>query len=195
MNYFKLQELKNKLYFNIQDVAGLLDITDDSAKVQCSRYYQKGLFLRLKRNFYILKSKWDELETSDFFKITNVLQVPSYISFMTALTFYEVSTQVQRNYFESACIKRTKKYEINEASFNYYILKPDYYFGFTKADNIFIAQKEKALIDCIYMYINGKYKFDMSSIDISKISQNKLKKLLKKYPDKIAAKVKKICGI
>ena len=55
----------------------------------------------------------------DFFKISNILQVPSYISLMTALSYYEITTQVQREVIESVCVKRTLKKTIENTEFNF----------------------------------------------------------------------------
>ena len=80
-------------------MADILGIKPTSAIVLCARYVRKGLFLRLKKDLYVLKEKWHESSSSDYYRISNILQVPSYISLMTALSFYEVNTQVQRGFF------------------------------------------------------------------------------------------------
>ena len=132
-----------------QDV---LNIKVESARVLCSRYVKKGIFIRPKKGFYILASKWEHLTMENFYKISNFLQVPSYISFMTALSKYEVTTQVQRNFFESASLKRTKHIEVKDVTFHFYKLNKKYYFDFVKKDHVFIASKEKALLDSLYLW-------------------------------------------
>jgi predicted transcriptional regulator of viral defense system len=195
VRYFELREIGNLLYFSTQDVAQILGIKPSSAVVLCARYVKKGLFLRLKKDLYILRERWQRNSLSDFFQIANILQVPSYISLMTALSFYEVTTQVQRGYFESVCIKRTKKIEIEDATFNFYKLKRSLYFDFIKQGNFFIAKKEKAFLDTVYLYSFGKYVFDIDSVDMSKFDLKRIKKLLKFYPEKTKMVVEKICRI
>ncbi len=107
MRYLELKKLKERLYFTVEDLQELLGIATGSARNLCSRYSQKGLFVRLKNNLYILEEKWSNLTREEFYKISNILQVPSYISFMSALAFYEVTTQVQRDFFENASLKRS----------------------------------------------------------------------------------------
>ena len=46
------------------------------------------------------------------FIIANIYQVPSYISLMTALDYYEITTQMQRDFIESVILKRTVTKEI-----------------------------------------------------------------------------------
>ncbi len=194
MNYDKIRKLRDRLYFRVEDVADLLDIKYNSARVVCSRYVQKGYFVTFKNNFYILRENWDKFNKDELFKISNLLQVPSYISFMTALSYYDVSTQVQQNFFESACWRRTKSYEFEERVFNYYIIKKDYYFGFENYNGIFIAQKEKALIDSFYLYAYQKYKFDIDSIDFDKLNKKNLKELMRPYPERVKELIKQYAG-
>lgn len=195
MKYLKLKALESSLYFTSQDVAELLGIKHASAVVLSARYVKKGLFVRLKKDLYVMKERWQRNSLSEYFQTANILQVPSYISLMTALSFYEITTQVQREFFESVCIKRTSKYEIDGVLFNYFKLNKELYFDFTKQGDFFIATKEKALLDAVYLYSFGKYTFDVSSMDISKIDLKRLKKLLIKYTERTKRAVEKICKI
>jgi len=190
-----LTQLSRKLYFTVSDLANIFRIKLNSAKVMASRYAKNGIFFRLKKDFYVLNQNWQNYTTDDFFKLANLIQVPSYISFMTALNFYEITTQVQRNFFESAAQKRTIKYDIKGTQFVYYKMKKEYYFDFNKQNDIFIATKEKALVDLIYLYSFGKYKLDLASIDFTKLDQTKIRKIIKQYPSKTKAIMKKLCKI
>jgi predicted transcriptional regulator of viral defense system len=182
MKYLKLKELKERIYFTTRDVAELLGIKKESAKVLCYRYTENGLFVRLKKDLYILREKWDILNVEEKFKIANILLVPSYISLMTALSYYQITTQIQREFYESITKKRKKIYSIENSDYHYFKVKSEFYFGFKKIDNIFIAEKEKAFVDCIYLYSIGKYKFDIFSIDFKKLEKRKIEEILKTYP-------------
>jgi predicted transcriptional regulator of viral defense system len=195
MKYLELRALESRLFFTSQDVANLLGIKPSSAIVLCARYVKNGLFIRLKKDFYVMKERWQRNFTSEYFQIANILQVPSYISLMTALSFYEVTTQVQREFFESVCIKRKAKYEVDGVLFNFYKLKRELYFDFIKQGDFFIATKEKALLDAIYLYSFGKYSFDVSSINMTKIDLKKIKKLQRKYPKRTKRAFERICKI
>lgn len=195
MNYLKLQKLKSKLYFTIEDMADILNIKPESARVLASRYVKGGIFLRLKNNLYVLEQNWDASSRDYFLRISNFLQVPSYISFMSALSIYEVTTQVQRNFFESASLKRSRRFEVRGAVFNFYKLKKEYYFGFVKKEDIFIATKEKAFIDALYLYSFGKYRIDFDSLDLDKLDKAKVKNLLKAFPRKTSNIAKRLCKI
>lgn len=193
--YSKFKKLRERLIFTLEDLEDLVGIRHESARVLCTRYVRNGLFIRLKRNLYISDERWNNLSREDLLRISNLLQVPSYISFITALSIYEATTQVQRGFFESASLRRSVSFEKEGMVFNYYKLKRQYYFDFVKKDDIFIATKEKAFLDAVYLYSFGKYKIDFSSLDLDKLDKNRIKKLLKLYPEKTRGIVKKICRI
>jgi len=183
MKYNDIKKI-NKLYFAYQDVAKILSISEDSSRVLCSRYVKQKYFIRLKRNFYILKERWDNITLSQRLELANILQVPSYISLMTALSFYEYTTQVQQKFVESISLYRTFTKNIEGIVFNYSKIKNNFYFGFTKKDNIFIASPEKAFIDSLYLNYLGKYNLDLSSLSLEKINKEVCENILKRYPSK-----------
>jgi predicted transcriptional regulator of viral defense system len=194
-NIEKLQELSRNAYFTLDDVAQTLGLQPDSARVFCSRYVKNGLLVRLRNNLYTTSWKWENLTRNDFFIIANILQVPSYISLMSALAYYEVTTQAQQDYQESIGQKRTIVYNVRQAVFSYVKMQRPYYNGFVKTEGFFIATKEKAFLDVAYLYSFGKYRFDADSLDLKKLDFNKLKSMIKKYPQKTKDTVKRLCGI
>jgi predicted transcriptional regulator of viral defense system len=195
MTYEQIKQLNSKLYFTLTDVIGLLGIKRGSAQVLCSRYAREGRFLRLKNDFYITPQKWDSLTRDDLLKVCNFLQVPSYISCITALWVYGITTQVPRNFYESISLKRSKRFEANQTQFNYYKFKKELYFDFIKKDGIFIATPEKAFLDALYLYSYGKYKIDFSALDLGKLDNKRIIKLVKAMPKKARLIAKKICKI
>ena len=194
-NMAELQELSRKTCFTLEDVAQSLGMHTASARVLCSRYVRQGVLIRLKKGFYTTAWKWENLNRQYFFKIANILQVPSYISLMSALAYYEVTTQAQNNYQENICLKRSIVYNVREAVFNYVKVQARYYGDFVKTDGIFIATKEKAFVDAAYLYSFGKYKFDVDSLDMKKLDIKKLRSIIKIYPQKTKETVKRLCWI
>ena len=182
----KLLELHkiSKHYFGYEDIARVLDITPPAARVFAHRYVKNKVLIRAKRGMYILRERWKYFGREQKFEIANLLQVPSYISLLTALDYYEITTQMQPAFIESIVIKRTKEIEINGSIFNYTRLNQDLYFGFMKQNNFFIATPEKALLDACYLMSLGRYNFDMSAIDQDKIDQDRLAREVKRFPEK-----------
>ncbi len=183
MKYNDIKKI-DELYFAYQDVAKILSISEDSSRVLCSRYVKQKYFIRLKRNFYILKERWDNITPNQRLELANILQVPSYISLMTALSFYEYTTQVQQKFIESVSLYRTFTKDIEGVVFNYSRIKRDYYFGFSKKNNIFFASPEKAFIDSLYLSYLGKYNLGVRSLDLEKIDRKSCENILKRYSPK-----------
>jgi len=181
MKYLKLNKIK-KLYISCRDISNAFGITIESAAVTANRYANKGLLLRLKRDLYVIKDKWNTLDKESRFCLANLLQVPSYISLGTALDYYEITTQMQQNFIESVAIKRTKEIEVDGSAFNYCKINKELYFGFSRTKGFFIASPEKAFLDALYLMSLKRYRLDLSSIDFGKLNSAGLKIMVKKYP-------------
>jgi len=193
--YDILRKLSTKPYITVADVTALLGIKPESARVLCNRYTKEGSLVRLKNNFYLTEQIWEGAQRRDFFRIANFLQVPSYISFLTALSLYEVTTQVQQGFFESACLRRSKTIEERGVTFTYYKLKKELYFDFVRKDNVFIASREKAFMDIAYFSSLGKYSLDSGSIDTLRLDKKRLKAIARKFPVKAQLIAEQLCKI
>jgi len=181
MRHFQLRDIE-KLYFSYEDIARVLGISQNSAKVTAHRYVKQGMLVRIKRNIYMLKEKWTNLDREQKFVIANILQVPSYISLATALDYYEITSQMQHDFIESVAVKRTTRKEIERTVFNYTKISTDVYRGFLKNQGVFIAEPEKAFLDAVYLMTLGRYNLDMPSIDFSKFDVEKIKHIAKSFP-------------
>jgi predicted transcriptional regulator of viral defense system len=180
----RLLELRTirKLYFGYEELARVLGISLASARISASRYVRQGFLVRIKRNMYVLKEVWDAAGRSDKFLLVNVGQTPSYISLMTALDYHEITTQVQRDFFESVAVKRTKEIKVEGSVFRYSKIAGNLYFGFKKEKGFFIATPEKALIDAFYLMSYGRYALDISALNSDKIDRNEIMRLSIEFP-------------
>jgi len=183
----KIRELNkiNRLYFGYEDVARALNIGMDSARVAVSRYVQAGILLRLKRNIYILRERWNYLDRAEQFILANIGQVPSYISLMTALDHYGISTQMQRDIIESVSVKRTREIVVENTAFRYTKIRSDLYFAYEKKAGYFIATPEKAFLDAVYLVSLGRYAMDRDAIDIGRLDAGKIAEMCRNYPPKM----------
>lgn len=181
MSIIALRNIK-KFYFGYEELARTLNISTDSARVTASRYVKMGLLVRIKRNLYVLREAWETATKEDKFMVANLGETPSYISLMTALDYHDITTQVQRDFFESIAIQRTKTISVEGTIFRYSKISSDLYFGFEKKDAFFIATPEKALLDAAYLLSYGRYALDLSSIDPEKINRSEIEELSRPYP-------------
>lgn len=183
MKIRQLSEI-NKLYFGYEEISRVLGITPESARVSANRYVNQGLLVKLKRNIYVTKEKWKILERDEKFALANLVQVPSYISLMTALDYHEITTQIQRDFIESIAVKRTKEKAVENTIFTFTKIQPNLYFGFERMKDFFIAVPEKAFLDALYLTSLGRYSFDVASLDFNKLDEYKVRKLGKRFPSK-----------
>jgi len=172
----------NQLYFGYEDIARALKISPASARVSASRYVRLGLLMRLKRNIYVPKERWQTTSREERFTLANLGQTPSYISLMTALDYHEITTQVQRGIIESVAVKRTKEILLNGNVFRYTKVSRTSYFGFIRQQQFFIATPEKALLDAIYLMSFGRYALDLSAIDDEKLNRKEIRRMSRNYP-------------
>lgn len=138
----------------------------------------------MKKNLYVTRDAWNSAGREEKFRLANFGQVPSYISLMTALDYFELTTQVQRFFFESVATKRSKEIELDGALFRYVKVAPGLYHTFRKENGFFIASPEKALIDAFYLMSFGRYRFDLASLDASKFDRRQMSRLIQDYPQR-----------
>jgi len=181
----------DKPYFGYEDIARVLNISPNSAKVAASRYVKAGILIRIKRNLYVLFENWAIMSLEQKFTIANLIQVPSYISLMTALSYYEITTQLQQDYIESVGIRRTKDTTIEKTVFRYTKIKPELYFGFKRMRGFFIAEPEKAFVDALYLQSLGRRSIDTSSLDLDKLDWPRILEISKSFPKRTRRQVKR----
>jgi predicted transcriptional regulator of viral defense system len=181
----------NRLYFGCDDIARTLAISQASARVSATRYVRLGLLVRLKRNTYVLRERWQTASREERFVLANLGQAPSYISLMSALDYYEITTQLQRGLIESVAVKRTKEYSLNGSIFRYTKISRTLYFGFIRQQEFFIATPEKAFLDALYLMSLGRYALDLAAIDLGKLNRKELRQMSRNYPPQTRKILKK----
>ncbi len=184
MKLSRIQQLRGRL-FSVADIARVFGISHESARVLATRYTQSGIFLKIKRNLYILADEWEHLSLEKKFQIANLLQVPSYISLLSALAYYEITTQIPINSIESIAIKRTREFYIQDTVFYFIKIKKPLYFGFYRTNHFFIAEPEKAILDALYLQNLRRYHIDIDTIDWARFNWEKLSHYANAFPEKI----------
>jgi predicted transcriptional regulator of viral defense system len=171
-----------RFYFGYEEIARALKISPASARVSASRYVRLGLLARLKRNTYVRRDRWQAASQAERFALANIGQSPSYISLLTALDYYEMTTQVQRGFIESVAARRTKELSLGDSIFRYTKINRALYFGFVRQQDFFIAFPEKAFLDAMYLMSFGRYALDLAAIDEEKLDRKVIVRLSRKYP-------------
>jgi len=189
-NYRKLAAI-DQLYFGYQELARALEISVAAARVTAVRYVKQGFLVRLKRNVYVRRDRWEHLATPELFILANVGQSPSYVSLLSALSYYEISTQMQRGFVESIAVQRTTTLEADGIVFSYFKVKPEVYTCFSRQNDFFIATPEKAYVDAVYLTWCGNYRIDQTALDLNKLEIRRIKDIGEQYPEKFRNYLKK----
>lgn len=79
--------------------------------------------------------------------------------------------------------------------FNYHKLQERLYFDFVKERELFIATREKAFVDALYLHSFGKYRLDLSAINMERLDRRRIDILSAGYPEKTRNMIRRICGI
>lgn len=172
----KLIEIQEKLsesglkVFSKLEFKRLLEVSWPSAQQLLERYTKKGLLVRLKGGLYSVK-----LSYPSGYLIANKLYEPSYISFETALAYYELIPEIVYS-FTSATVKGTREFAIGNQAFSYHKIKKEAFTGYSLqelgGEKVLLAEKEKALADYLY-YVFLKKKSLSDRLSAKKIDRKK----------------------
>jgi predicted transcriptional regulator of viral defense system len=182
MKALKLNNIE-KQFFSFLDISKILGISPESARVVAHRYVRNGILVRIKPNIFVLSEKWKYFSMENRFETANLLQVPSYVSLTTALAYYDITTQIQREYIECISIKRSLVKQIKDVTFCYAKLSEKLYCAFEKKNGFYIALPEKALLDAVYLTSLGRYSLDVPALSLSSLNQEVLINLAELYPE------------
>ena len=126
--------------------------------VQLTQWCKQGFLIRLRKNLYILNEN-DRAVTPSRAFLGNQLYSPSYISLEYALSFYGL---IPERVADVTCVttKKTQTFSNAFGTFRYQHIKQECFFGFTSQRDennlpFFLATKEKALLDFLYLNINS----------------------------------------
>ncbi len=115
------------------------------------------------------------------------LKSRAYVSFISALHFYDIIEQIPQ-VITLASIEHTRKIATKVGTFSVHRIKPEFFKGFKWYKNegkFLIAEKEKALVDCLYISAYKKNRFGYFpelSFDKS-FKKTKVKYWIKQIPE------------
>ncbi len=132
--------------FTVRDVASLLNKKRDYAYLQVFRWKKKKLIIEIEKGKYTVEE--------DPFLISSWVVWPSYISGWAALHYYHLTEQLPFTIQIITTRRRKKKVLMyGKVKIEFTTVKPFFFLGFERIiyqqREIFIAEKEKALIDAL----------------------------------------------
>jgi len=146
-----------------------------------SRLAHRGLVSRVAKGVYANKLVRDQSAT-DF---VNVLKPNSYVSLESALNHWGLSTQSP---VTLTCVttEKPKEYKTPEFAITFRTISKRLFWGFvekqTRYSKYRVAEPEKALLDWIYLSLQGGLTPHLDEIDFKPVDKNKLVRYADKYP-------------
>jgi len=159
--------------FSASEFSKILKINPVSARAFLSRNAKRdgSHIIKLKRGIYLFS-----LNPRFEFEIANKLYQPSYISFETALSHYNIIPEIVYA-ITSATTKRSKEMVVQNSVYKYNKIKKSLYFGYRpekfNGRTVLMAEAEKALLDYIYILSLRKGRIN-ERLDITRINSQKL---------------------
>lgn len=176
---FLLEETERKL-FTTGDLKKLLKIEKDNTlyKMIEGLIKEKILICLCKGKYLYRNARPHE------FEIANFLYSPSYISFESSLSFYNILVQVPYSVTSATPLRNTVISPDNK-EYIYSHVDPKVYFGYKRENTFLIATPEKALVDLLYLTSKGLKRIDIEDLDLSQIDRKEFYFILGKISNKL----------
>jgi predicted transcriptional regulator of viral defense system len=155
-----------------------------SAQKALLRLSDRGLVSRVAEGVYANKLVRD-LAPADFIK---VLRPNSYVSLESALSHWGLSTQSP---VALTCVTtgKPKEYRVPEFSIRFRAISRSLYWGFiekqTRYSTYLIAEAEKALLDWVYLSLQGGIRPNLDEIELKSVSKRKLVEYARQFPGSV----------
>lgn len=133
--------------FTPKDVQRFLDISKRNTYQILQRMKQKNIIINVEQGKYMLREQWNSL---DIYDIASLLITPSYIGFWSALHIHHLTDQVPQKIFV-VTTKRKRSQRLQHQKISFVTVKPDWFFGYERYDNLIVSDKEKTIIDCLHL--------------------------------------------
>ena len=178
LNLFQIEKKltsMNKKIFTSQDIILLSKAKRQTVASFLSYNVKKNRIIRLKNGMYGFKENFISQ-----YLIANALYRPSYVSFETAMSYYQIIPETVYS-MTSVTTKSTREFETNNTLFVYHKIKKETFIGYIlkkiEGEQIYIATPEKALADyCYFIYLHKKKWNDR--INLRKINLRKIREYL-----------------
>jgi len=180
----RILQLKQLSLFTLTDFNQLFNISNQQTLYKkIARLEEKKIIQKL------IKGKYRFLfrPVNDFLT-ANFLYQPSYVSLESALSFYGIITGFPYQ-ITSMAIKKTKTIEIDHQEFKYSRIANHLFWGYEKQEGFLLAEREKALLDYIYLGVKGLRTLSFDEMELSDIDTNKLVIYAKRFNNRKIMKI------
>lgn len=133
--------------FTPKHVQRFLGISDRNTYQILQRMKRKNSIVNVEQGKYMLKEQWNSL---DIYDIASSLITPSYIGFLSALHIHHLTDQVPQKIFV-VTTKRKRSQRLQHQKITFVTIKPHWFFGYERYQDLIVSDKEKTIIDCLHI--------------------------------------------
>jgi len=184
----KRQDLTSKVealgkdFFSMKDLKKLFP-EESHLRISVKRMLDAGVIFQIAHGLYALKQ-----ENLDVEKIATRFYYPSYISFESALSKYDVINQGLYG-LSLATTRHSKKVSLSGVDCEYSQIKPALFFGFDLLNGTYLAQPEKAFLDMVYLMTLGRRKGNTSEWHLDMLDKRKLAEYMAFFPKNVKKQI------
>lgn len=135
------------IVFTPKDVQRFLGISERNTYQILQRMKQKNIIVHVEQGKYMLEEHWNSV---DIYDIASSLITPSYIGFWSALHIHHLTDQVPQKIFV-VTTKRKRSQRIQNQKITFVTMKPYWFFGYERYQDLIVSDKEKTIIDCLHI--------------------------------------------
>ncbi|MBI1973647.1 hypothetical protein HYS54_02440 [Candidatus Micrarchaeota archaeon] len=144
-----------KSVFGVSDANEILNANGSSVRKILFSLNRKGWIRRLSQGTYELVGEW--IKKQEIAAIAARQVWPSYLSLWSALNRYGLTEQAPQTLF-FVTSARGRKLLMNNVECIFCHVSKDRFFGYVREDSLDLAEKEKAIVDSLYLV--GRVPFD-----------------------------------
>jgi predicted transcriptional regulator of viral defense system len=186
MDNIRKLERSQKGFWTSEEISSILKLAAPSTSVFCSRSVKRGDLVRIKRGIYVIPGWLEKADERELFFVSNILETPSYVSLLSALSQSEFTTQIAQSSVEAISFVRTNSFETEGFVFRYHHLPRSLFFGFERQGGVFMAEPEKAFLDAAYLASLGRYALDEAALETDRFDRTRIDELLLTFPARTA---------
>ena len=171
--YNQFKEIMNRfLVFSTKDILKYFPNFD---KKNLVNWQKKGYIIKIRNSFYCFS---DTTINEEFlYLVANTIYQPSYLSFETALSYYNIIPEGVYT-LTSATTTKTSEFSTPIANFSYRNFKTKLFFGYRliayKNQYFKIASLEKTVLD--YLYLNSQIN-EIDDFDLLRWNKEELQRI------------------
>lgn len=147
---------------------------ENTAYKMLQRWQKSGLLKRIAKGKYMPADRG-----LNEFEIANLLMLPSYVSFESALSFYGILSQFPYM-ITSATTAKSRSFEVDNRDFEFSHISPAMFWGYDLVNSALMAGPEKAMIDTVYLASKGLRKINPEEWDLTGVDRKVLGRYCRK---------------